>query len=118
MMTALAVCYSLLFLLMIFINYHLLLKALLGGSRSIIFLSCNADLREWYVGDAQQRWYKIKTIHYFSHYGYLVIINMLDEEGKRHWVVIPRDSISYQAFRRLSVVLKYQLPLLRQANKN
>lgn len=117
-LTALPFFIIALMLIAITLNYHSVLHAVLHRKARIVQLLCYAEQRAWYVIDAQGIRYTLVNIEHFSHFHWLMLVKVIDDEGRRHWVVIPRDAVEDNAFRRLSVMLQYHLPVLHPASKS
>lgn len=117
-LTALPFKLLVLMLIGVTFNLHFMLFTLLRSQTRKVELCCLAEQRVWYVKDAQGVHYSLVNIEHFSHLKWLILVKVNDTRGRRHWVVIARDAVETTAFRRMTVMLQYHLPVLHPANKN
>jgi len=117
-MTDFTLFYLLPLFFLVLLSAHLILKDLLFNSQLINFLRCFPDEHEWYAEDQQGNTYIISQLCNYSILRGCLIIKLEDDQGRRHWVVVPKDAVDSNAFRRLNVLLQYHLPLQHPANKS
>ncbi|MFN3882683.1 MAG: protein YgfX [Nitrincola lacisaponensis] len=117
-LTALPFLLCITLILLIFCSYFYTLYDLWSSPRTVIALGCCPDLRHWWLTDRLGQQYSVAAIRHYTCLPFLLILSVEDEQGRHHWVIIPRDAVEWFLFRRLSVLLLYQLPLSNPARKS
>lgn len=96
--------------LCVFVSFHIFLREYLLTSRAITRLVLVPSDHLWSFIDEKGEEIPIVAIKHATVLKWLLVMRFCDPLGKCHWLVIPKDSIDAESFRRLSVVLLYQLP--------
>lgn len=117
-MTGIHIFLMLLFIALIIVSYHWIMNDLLFNVHHIKRLRCFPDHHEWYAQDRSDNTYTILKLYQYSIFRSCLTIKLEDDIGRRHWVVIPKDSVIESEFRRLNVLLLYHQPLQHPASKN
>lgn len=117
-LTALPFLLCITLILLIFYSYFYTLYDLWSAPGTIIAVGCCPDHRHWWITDRLGQQYSVAAIRHYTCLPFLLILSVEDEQGRHHWVIIPRDAVEWFLFRRLSVLLLYQLPLSNPARKS
>ena len=117
-MTHIPVILILLMVALLLVYHHLILKSILNGHQEIIHLSCFPDDHEWYAQDRSEKNYIISKVCHLSIFKGCLLLKLEDVHNKSHWLIVVKDSVSPNTFRRLNVLLQYHLPLQHPASKS
>ncbi len=103
---------------LIVLSYHFTLKGFLSNKQQIKSLHCFPDDREWYAQDYNNHTFIITKLCHYSILSGWLLMKLEDDQGRRHWVVVPKDAVETDTFRRLNVLLLFHLPLQHPASRS